>query len=210
MTATVESGPLPTANADTATVAEDAAQTAINVLANDTPGQTGGILTVTAVGTSAKGGTVTVGTNGANVLYKPAANFNGTDTFTYTVKEQGGRTATATVTVTITSVNDPPTAANDTYDVPKNAAAKTLDVLVNDSIAPDTGETLTITAVTPGTKDGTVQIAADKRSLTYQPKATTRATRHSRIPSATGTAARLKRRSPCTSWSTRRGVFPET
>ena len=78
----------------------------INVLANDTPGETGGILKVTAVGTSAKGGTVAIGTNGANVLYKPAANFNGTDTFTYTVTEQGARSATATVTVTVTSVND--------------------------------------------------------------------------------------------------------
>ncbi len=169
VTVTVESGPLPTANSDTATLAEDAAQTEINVLANDTPGETGGILKVTAVGTSAKGGTVAVGTNGANVLYKPAANFNGTDTFAYTVQEQGGRSATATVTVTVTSVNDPPTATNDTFDVPKDSSAKTLEVLANDSFAPDTGETLTITAVTPGTKGGSVQIATGSKSVTYTP-----------------------------------------
>ncbi len=169
VTVTVESGPLPTATADTATLAEDAAQTVINVLANDTPGETGGVLTVTAVGASANGGTVAIGTNGANVLYKPDANFNGTDTFTYTVKEEGGRSATATVTVTVTSVNDPPTAANDTYDVPKDSAVKTLDVLANDSIAPDAGETLTITAVTQGTQNGTVLLAADSRSVTYKP-----------------------------------------
>ncbi len=171
VTVTVESGPLPTAVADTATVAEDAAQTAIDVLANDTPGETGGVLKVTAVGTSAKGGTVTVGTSGANILYRPAANFNGTDTFTYTVQEVGGRAATATVTVTVTSVNDPPTATNDTYDVPKDTAARTLEVLGNDAFAPDTGETLTITAVTQGTQQGVVQIAANSRSVTYQPKA---------------------------------------
>jgi cyclophilin family peptidyl-prolyl cis-trans isomerase len=171
VTITVESGPLPTANPDTATMAEDAAQTAINVLANDTPGEVGGVLRVTAVSVGSQGGTVTVGTNGANVLYKPKANFFGTETFTYTVQEQGGRSATGTVTVTVTSVNDPPTANNDTFDVSKDSPAKTLDVLANDTILPDVGETLTITAVTQGTQGGSVQIAADLRRLTYTPAA---------------------------------------
>ena len=75
------------------------------------------------------------------------------------------------MTVTVTSVNDPPTATDDTYDVLKGSAAKTLTVLANDSIAPDTGETLTITAVTQGSQGGTVQIAADKGSVSYKPAA---------------------------------------
>lgn len=171
VTVTVESGPTPTANPDTATVDEDAAQVAINVLANDEPGEEGGVLRVTAVSAGSQGGTITVGTNGANVQYKPKANFFGTETFTYTVQEEGGRSATGSVTVTVNPVNDPPTANDDTFDVPKDATAKTLDVLSNDTIAPDVGETLTITAVTQGTQGGSVQIAADQRSVTYTPVA---------------------------------------
>jgi cyclophilin family peptidyl-prolyl cis-trans isomerase len=171
VTITVESGPLPTANPDTATVDEDAAQTAINVLANDTPGEAGGVLRVTAVSVGSQGGTVTVGTNGANVLYRPKANFFGTETFTYTVQEQGGRSATGSVTVTVNSVNDPPTANDDTFDVPKDSTARPLNVLSNDTILPDVGETLTITAVTQGTQGGSVQIAAGQQSITYTPVA---------------------------------------
>ncbi len=58
---------------------------------------------------------VTQGTNGTvtftaagDVTYTPNANFNGTDSFDYTVTS-GGVTETATVTVNINAVNDPPT-----------------------------------------------------------------------------------------------------
>ncbi len=171
VTVNITSGPQPTAVGDTATVDEDSNQTTINVLANDTPGGAGNALTVTVVGTPDQGGTVVIGSNGANVVYKPAANFNGTEKFTYTVKEAGGRSATATVTVTVNSVNDQPTAADDTYDVLKDSAAQTLTVLANDSFAPDTGETLTITAVTQGSQGGMVTIATDMKSVSYKPAA---------------------------------------
>ncbi len=39
-------------------------------------------------------------------------NFNGSDSFTYTVSD-GTATATGTVNVTVNAVNDPPVAAND-------------------------------------------------------------------------------------------------
>jgi len=88
-----------TAVNDTATVAENAAATTINVLANDT----GSSLTVTAVGRPTAGGTVTIGSGGQNVLYTPAANFQGTDTFSYTVTDSQSKTSTATVSVTVGS-----------------------------------------------------------------------------------------------------------
>ena len=43
-----------------------------------------------------------------NVVYTPNANFNGIDTFTYTVTS-GGVTETTTVTVNVAAVNDAPT-----------------------------------------------------------------------------------------------------
>ena len=52
------------------------------------------------------GGTITVATNGA-VTYVPAANYNGSTSFTYTVAS-GGAAETATVTLNVTPVNDAP------------------------------------------------------------------------------------------------------
>jgi large repetitive protein len=46
-------------------------------------------------------GTVTV--SGAQVTYKPAANYVGADTFTYTLTNAYGGTSTATVTINVTA-----------------------------------------------------------------------------------------------------------
>jgi hypothetical protein len=161
--------PGPVANNDSATVQEDSSTTTINVLTNDVPTPTGGqTLTVTNVGTPSHGGTVTIGTGGANLIYTPAANFQGTETFSYTISD-GEETGTGTVTVTVTNVNDPPTATNDTLDAFKNSPT-TLDVLANDLSAPDPAEVFTITAVTQGA-NGTVAISQDGTRITYTPTA---------------------------------------
>ena len=91
----------PTAVADSATVAEDSVATAIDVLANDTDID-GGPKVVASV-TQPANGTVTFTPTG--VTYTPNANYNGPDSFTYTLN--GG--STATVTVTVTAVDDAPT-----------------------------------------------------------------------------------------------------
>ena len=94
----------PTPRGDSLTLAEDGAATVVDVLANDTTEPDAGeTLTVVAVGPAANG-TVTL-VNG-EVRYTPAANFSGTDSFTYTVSDGAGGTATATVTVTVTPVPD--------------------------------------------------------------------------------------------------------
>ena len=86
---------------DAASVDEDGS-VAIDVLANDGPG-----LTVdTFDTTSAEGGTVASGP-GNSLTYTPPADFNGTDTFTYTATN-GAPTGSATVTVTVNAVNDEP------------------------------------------------------------------------------------------------------
>ena len=169
VTVTVETKNKPTVVNDTATVEEDSTLNTINVLANDTPFTSGATLTVTAVTQSAKGGTVAIGANGANVRYTPAPNFFGTDTFTYTVSEAGAGNATGTVTLTVTGKNDLPTAADDEFSLLKNGGQQTLDVLKNDSILPDADETLTIKEITQPTSGGTVAIATDKKSLLFTP-----------------------------------------
>lgn len=69
------------------------------VLANDTPN--GGTLAFAA--TSAQGGTITGNADGSFV-YSPATNFSGTDSFTYTLTNDGGQ-VTCTVTITVQAVN---------------------------------------------------------------------------------------------------------
>ena len=91
---------------DSLTTAEDTAISA-NVLTG-TNGATADSFEGTPVLTSVTqgaNGSVTFFANGT-VTYTPNANFNGTDSFTYTITS-GGVTETATVTVNVTAVNDP-------------------------------------------------------------------------------------------------------
>ncbi len=138
----------PVAGNNTDSTSEDTAKTitSTTLLANDTPGpatatdEAGQTLTIVAVSaTSANGGTVSLGAGGASVVYTPASNFNGTDTFTYTVRDNGSPTAetTATVTMTVTAVNDAPVAVADASGTSKGVAVTISPsvLLTNDSLA---------------------------------------------------------------------------
>jgi uncharacterized repeat protein (TIGR01451 family)/uncharacterized protein (TIGR03382 family) len=158
----------PDAVDDSVTVAEDSGATVVDVLANDSLApNTQGPLTVTAVTQPTSGGSVTL--QGNEVRFTPAANFNGTVAFTYTVSDGNGGTDTATVTVTVTPLNDPPMGVADTYSVPAGSGPRTLDVLANDKSTPDTGEVLTVTAVTQPTQGGTVSVAPNGTGVVFTP-----------------------------------------
>lgn len=133
VTLTIVSGPIQVAD-DLATVAEDSVANAIDVLGNDNTTPSGGTKTVVSVsGTSANGGTVTVGAGNSNVLYTPAANFAGTDTFTYVARNltagATSQTETGIVTVTVNGVNDAPTlAVISNVTVADNAGQQTVNL----------------------------------------------------------------------------------
>ncbi|HEX4607948.1 MAG TPA: Ig-like domain-containing protein [Urbifossiella sp.] len=154
----------PVANPDATTTAEGTPVT-VGVLGNDTDAD-GDPLTVAAVGTAGHG---TVTTDGTTVTYTPAANWSGTDSFTYTVSDGNGGFSSATVTVTVTPVNRPPVGAADTYSVAAGAAltVPAAGVLANDS-DPD-GDPLTAVLVS-GPANGTVVLHPDG-SFTYTPAA---------------------------------------
>ncbi|MDP2694873.1 MAG: tandem-95 repeat protein, partial [Gallionella sp.] len=105
-------------------------------------------------------GAITFNGTGA-VTYTPVADFNGADSFTYTVTSPAGVTETATVNVTVTPVVD---IANDVANTLEDTAVIT-NVLGNDSFA----GTTSISAVTQGTH-GTVTVNGDK-TITYTPVA---------------------------------------
>ena len=94
----------PVAVDDNATTDEDTAVD-IDAAGNDSDVE-GDALTVTAVSDPPKG-TASVNQNGT-VHYLPDPDFNGTDTFAYTIQDPSGASATGTVTVTVNPVNDPP------------------------------------------------------------------------------------------------------
>ena len=101
----------PTATADTYAVDEDQPLTVVQasgVLANDTDAD-GDTLTASLVtAPPAAQGTVTLNGNGS-FTFTPAADFNGSASFTYKADDGKGGTANATVTITVRSINDLPT-----------------------------------------------------------------------------------------------------
>ena len=119
---------------------------------------------------------ITVTPNGLTVAFTPAANRNGRAVITFVIKDNGGTANGGNDTsvkrffvITVAPVNDPPNAVNDlSFSVPRNAGATALAVLANDTAAPDSGETLTITAKTNG-GHGTVAITGGGTGLTYKP-----------------------------------------
>ena len=166
--------------ADSVSTNEDTALTitAASLAANDSPGpatatdESGQALTVTAVTKSpTMQGTVTL--TAGNVVYTPVANFNGTETFTYTVQDGGGATATGTVTVTVNAINDAPIPGVDAVTAFKGVPLQiaVADLLANDAAGPanESGQTpLTITAVSNAV-NGTVSLNTTTGIITFTP-----------------------------------------
>lgn len=150
------------------TIAEDSPATLFDVLGNDSTAGGNASLAITAVTQPAQGGTVSI--VDGQLQFTPVANFVGDATFSYTASVNGnGESASADVTVTVTNVNDPPTAVDDNFSVGLSQTPRELDLLANDTFAPDAGETLVITDVTTPTSGGTVTISADGLNVTYTP-----------------------------------------
>ncbi|MFV8225658.1 HYR domain-containing protein, partial [Christiangramia aquimixticola] len=112
----------------------------IDVLANDTDVD-GGTLVITEVGTPLHG---TATDDGNIITYTPDPDFNGEDTFIYTVSDGKGGTDSATITVTVNPVNDIPEAVDDIAVTLENTEA-VIPVLENDTDID--GDELTVTEV---------------------------------------------------------------
>src|SRR5438876_748387 len=108
-------------------------------------------------------GTLTLNADGS-LVYMPALNFNGTDSFTYKAGDGQAQSGVATVTITVTPVNDAPVAANDdAYTTPEDTqlTVSAPGVLANDSdVDGDTLSAILVGGPTHGklrrTNDGTL------------------------------------------------------
>jgi hypothetical protein len=141
------------------------------VLSNDTDLE-GDSLTVT-FGNPSNGSLSSTGNDG-RFVYTPNPNFNGTDSFTYNATDSGGLTSSAVVTITVNSVDDLPTAENDSANTDEDTTV-TIDVLNNDDFGGDGPGTVDL-SFTQG-NSGTVTILngvkgnPTKDQLVYTPNA---------------------------------------
>lgn len=149
----------PTAVNDSAVVAEDSA-VAIAVLDNDSDPE-GDTLTVESFSQPANG---TVTSNNNVLTYTPDANYNGGDSFTYTINDGNGNVDSATVSLTVNPVNDNPVAGDDSASTDEDVSVD-VDVLANDSDID--GDTLSVSSV-GSAANGTVVNNGDG-TVTYTP-----------------------------------------
>lgn len=169
----------PTANDDTATVSEDSSSNTISPLSNDTDVDLaieGDDLTIVSVA-GVDHATVTIASDKKSLNFVPAANWNGSEEFTYTMTDSHGETSTANITVTISQVNDAPVAVDDTGSMNEDATPITINVLSNDTdtdldstLNHPVTEALSVHAVTQPA-NGAVSISADGKSVVYTPNA---------------------------------------
>src|SRR5262249_18668693 len=151
---------VPVAGNDSYTVLEDNTLTvpvASGVLANDTDADGDPLAAVLVSGVSH--GSLTLNNDGS-FAYTPAANFSGSDSFTYKAGDGQATSAAATVTINVTAVNDPPVAVDDSFstpeDVPLTIAAP--GVLTNDT---DVDNSTLTTALGTGPQHGTLTLNAN-------------------------------------------------
>jgi len=147
---------------DTADGAEDH-PLEIDVVGNDKAPSSGGSVTLQSVDPPQHGRTHVAGNR---VVYDPAPDYHGPDTFTYTVTDGGGATSTGTVRLTVTPVNDKPDALDDEVTI-TDGGATTVDVVANDR---GLGDGLKAVTVSQGPAHGEATVQPDQK-IAYTPTA---------------------------------------
>lgn len=124
----------------------------------------GDSLTIIGVTTAAQG---TTSVKAGFITYTPNPDYNGPDSFSYTISDGNGGTAMAVVNVTVNPVNDDPVAVDDNATTDEDTLL-TLDAtdLVDPNDTDVDGDTLTITNVGNPTNGSTSLISG---IIEYQP-----------------------------------------
>ncbi|MFL0084791.1 Ig-like domain-containing protein, partial [Tenacibaculum maritimum] len=153
-TVIVTVSPVPDSQDDTVTTTEDTA-VIVGIYGNDNDIPTDGTLIIT----DPSNGTVTIDNGGTPndpsddvVTYTPDADFNGTDTFDYTICDNASPANCTTSTVIVT-VNATPDAVDDTEVTTEGGVSVEVDIYDNDNDIPTEGD---LTTTDP--ENGTVTI----------------------------------------------------
>ena len=159
---------VPIALNDSASVNEGGNLTGTSVLVNDRDLDNNTPLSAQLVTGPTSAASFTLNPDGT-FSYIPKPLFNGTDSFTYSARDQlGGISTPATVTIAVASVNDAPIANNDSFSVNEDGTLPG-DVSINDS-DPDNNLPLTAQVVT-GPANALSFSLNPNGTFTYTPKA---------------------------------------
>ena len=138
-----------------------------SVNANDTPSSDGGnVWSLLGANGGAVNGTVTMNPDGS-YTYTPTPDFNGADSFSYTICDLDSDCDTAVVSITVNPINDLPIASDDLVtgneDVPIMS-----DVQSNDTPSGDGDNTWSLVGIDGGALHGEVTMGLDG-TYTYTP-----------------------------------------
>ena len=101
------------------------------------------------------------------ITYTPDPEFDGSDSFTYTIADAHGTTDSATVTVVVLPVNDPPIATDDDAPTDENDFVN-IDLTAND-VDPDGAIDPTTVTIVDGPRFGTLDVDPATGIVTYAP-----------------------------------------
>jgi len=152
----------PTANAQAVTTDEDVAKQ-ITLTGSDPDG---GQLSFIIVSHPARG---RLSGSAPNLSYTPAANYFGSDTFTFKANDGMADSNVATVSIVVNPVNDPPTL---TLPVPPTILTEEAINLAIRAFDPDEGQALTITATGAPVNATLAQTAPASAQFRWTPNAT--------------------------------------
>lgn len=146
----VELGQSPTAQDDMQTTDEDT-PLSFAVLGNDSDPENDALVVGTA---QAANGVAVIQIDGS-LVYTPSADFNGTDTITYTIGDKYAGSDTGVVTMTVNAINDAPRGEEKWFEIYAGSADNTFIGTIN-ATDPD-GDALAL-AITDGDPDGAFMV----------------------------------------------------
>ena len=142
----------------------------ISVLTNDNDIDNVIDATTVVIVTAPLHGSASVNATTGVVTFTPALDYNGGDSFTYTVNDESGAVSNiATVSITIDPVNDAPVAINDNISTSEDVAVA-ITVSSNDTDV-DNALDLTTVVVATNPAHGTTSVNATTGVITYTPSA---------------------------------------
>ena len=101
------------------------------------------------------------------ITYTPDPDFNGIDSFTYTIEDSDGNSDSAVVSVTVYPTNDKPTALDDLSETDENQPVQ-INILTNDS-DPDGSINPASVNIIQDPSQGTVDVDPTTGVITYSP-----------------------------------------